>query len=65
MKDRWPSFASKERERELVAGRAFDHKNKMPCNNNADQKLSAVATPNWENSRKTATLNAVFVKNAF
>ena len=31
----------------LVAGRACDRKPK-PCNKNADQKLSAVATPNWE-----------------
>ena len=37
-----------------MSGRASDRK-KMPCNDNADQKLSAVATPNREN-RKTTTI---------
>ena len=33
-----------------MAGRESDRKNKLPCNNKADQKLSAVVMLNQEKS---------------
>ena len=38
--------------RGLVAGRASDCKNKMSCNDNADQKLSALATPRGKKAER-------------
>ena len=50
MENRWPGFPSEEGQE------GHPTVKQMPRNKNADQKVSAVATPNWEKPKNNISV---------